>query len=129
MIYDHNRCFQFPSDVINSPNFRMLTGNAVKLLVQFCEQYNGNNNGDLSCAFSVMRRKGWASAETLFKARDCLEHYGMIVRTRYGGKNCCNLYAITWERIDDCNGKIDQRPTSYPSRTFAKKVEKWSSKN
>ena len=121
----------FPKTVINCQNFRKMARHtpAYLLLLQIAEQYNGGNNGDLSCAFSVMRNKGWVSAATLFRARDCLIHYGFITETRHGGRNQCSLFALAWESIDSCDGKIDVRPTTYPSRKFTKEVEKWSPEN
>ncbi len=128
-LYELGDFNSIPKDIIRCSNYHLLTGNACKLLTQLCEQYNGFNNGDLCVTFRVMRNKGWVSSATLFKARDCLLHYGFITKSRIGGRNQCALYALTWERIDECEGKIEVSATSYPSRKFTKKVEKWSPQN
>jgi hypothetical protein len=128
-LYELGDFNSIPKDVIRCGNYYLLTGNACKLLSQVWEQYNGFNNGDLSATYSVMQQKGWVSSATLFKARDCLLHYGFITKSRMGGRNQCTLYALTWERIDECDGKIEVSATSHPSRKFTKKVEKWSPQN
>ena len=56
-----------------------------------------------------MRQRGWRSSSTLNRARQELVYYGFIELTRQGGLGCCSLYAITWEGIDHCNGKISPK--------------------
>lgn len=120
-----------PKDVITCPNFQKMAkhSKAYLLLLQLAEQFNGKNNGDLSCAFSVLRNKGWTSNDTLSRMRKCLLHYGFITETRAGGRNQCSLFALAWESIDPCDGKIDVHPTTYPSRKYAKEKEEWTEKN
>jgi hypothetical protein len=96
---------------------------AVKLLVDLAAQYKGSNNGDLCAAWSVMHPRGWRSKETLFKSLRELEHYGMIERTRQGGRKRATLYAITWRAIDYCGGKLDVSCTRSPSGTWKNIVE------
>lgn len=99
--------FALPYYVANHNKFALLSGNATKLLMQLCIQYNGYNNGDFSCPFSVMKHKGWHSSGTLFKAVDELLTSGFIVKTRQGGRNKCNLFGITLHGFDYCGGKLD----------------------
>jgi hypothetical protein len=127
--YEHGSYYQRPRNVINSRNYHAATPAAYKLLTQLCEQYNGSNNGGPSAAFTVMVGKGWISPNTLSKAFSCLQHYGLVEKTRQGGNNICSLYAITWESIDTCNGKHDARITDQPSQKWSKEVKKWKSKN
>ena len=111
--------------IINSTNFDMLTGSALKLLIYIASQYNGNNNGDLSAAYSGLSQRGWKSSTTLADAIDCLVHYGFIVKTRQGGKNKCNLFAVTWYEINPCHGKLDVSCTTKASHKWKDEVEKW----
>lgn len=99
--------FALPHHMVNHKKFASLSGNATKLFVQLCAQHNGYNNGDFSCAFSVMREKGWHSSGTLQKAINELLESGFIVKTRQGGRNKCSLYGHTLEAIDECKGKLD----------------------
>lgn len=90
-----------------------LTPVGYKLLIDLYEQYNGNNNGDLTPAWSVMNKKGWNSKDTLNNARKELINQGFIELTRQGTlrPHSCSLYAVTWINIDECNGKLDVKPT------------------
>jgi hypothetical protein len=97
-----------PTIVMVSHNWKELSGSAVKLLMEFAYQYNGFNNGDLTAAFSILRKRGWRSQNTLNWAVKELIHYGMIIKTRQGTLDKRpNLFALTWRAIDDNNGKMD----------------------
>lgn len=96
-----------PHSILNCPAFISLSHTARALLLEFARQYNGHtNNGDLCVAHRLMGPRGWAR-NTLERARRELECKGFIVRTRQGGRNQPNLYAITWKPINDCGGKLD----------------------
>jgi hypothetical protein len=97
-----------PHYVTRSPEFGALDGWALKLLIEFANQYNGFNNGNLSCTWTVMTERGWRSNGTLRKALKRLLHEGWLVVTRQGGRHRCSLYAITWQSIDDCPGKFTE---------------------
>lgn len=109
-------------------NFNMLTPIALKLLINISRQYNGYNNGDLCCTFSVMKKHGWKSKATLDDARDCLVHYGMITLARQGGRNKCSLFAITWQKIHDHFGKLDVPSTTRASGEWKTEVPTWQPK-
>lgn len=102
-------------DVLQSENFRKLSNKAVRLLVDIGSQYRGHNNGDLCAAWTIMAEKGWKSRATLHSALNELLYYEFIVKTRQGGRNRCNLFALTWDPIHECDGKLD-----IPERTVAK---------
>ncbi len=105
-------------DVTQSDNFRQLTSKAVKLLIDIGSQYRGDNNGDFCAAWTVMVKRGWKSRATLHAALNELLYYGFIVKTRQGGRNRCNLFALTWEAIDECDGKLDVSPKVVPSNEW-----------
>ncbi len=107
--------FQLPHAVMDSPNFRALSGSAVKLLTALGRQYHGNNNGDLSAAWRIMQPHGWRSRDTLQRAIRELLEAGMIEKTRQGGLHKCNLFALTWRAVDDCGGKLEVPPTRVAS--------------
>ena len=100
-----------PHAVQDSANWHMCGGTAIKLLCTLARQYNGRNNGDLCAAMSVLRKQGWCSSDTLTWALRELQHYGLIEQTRQGGLHRASLYALTWQRIDECGGKLDCDPT------------------
>ena len=103
-----------PHSVLKHPAFATLTPRGTKLLIDLATQYRGKNNGDLSMPLSQMRSRGWNSSDQLQKAKNELIERGFIVVSRQGGRNKCSLYAITWQPIDDCKGKLDIGASNKP---------------
>jgi hypothetical protein len=93
--------------LLNTPKYCELSAKAVKLLIDVYAQYKGNNNGDFSIAWKLMVLRGWKSKQTLYAAKDELIEKGYLMLTRQGGKHQCSLYAVTWQSIDECKGKLD----------------------
>jgi hypothetical protein len=106
-------------------NFTRLSGNAVKLLIDIASQYRGVNNGDLSTSWRLMSARGWKRKRTLELAKQELIHYGWLQETRQGGRRLCSLYAITWAKIDYCNGKLDCHSTQIAPGTWKQPREPW----
>lgn len=113
-----------PRIVMDHPDYRGLSGNAVKLLNEFSYQYKGRNNGNLTCAWEVMRHRGFKSKATIQRARNELLSANLIIYSRQGrftnpgGR--CSLYALTWLPIDECPGKsLEAAPTKTPIRKFS----------
>lgn len=113
-----------PHAVQDSPAFRHLSPAAVKLLIDILRQYNSKNNGDLNCAFSEMRDRGWRSTATLNRAKQELIQAGLLQVTRQGGlsqgRRVCSLFALTWHPVHECRDehgrhKLDVKPTKIPS--------------
>ena len=105
--------------LLECQDFISLKGNSIKLLIDLGYQYNGYNNGDLCASLSVLRKRGWNSNQQLAKALKELLERNLIVQTKQGGLNLGpNLYAITWQPIDECNGKLDANPTTVAPRSF-----------
>lgn len=110
-----------PHAVIGGDEWAALSAQAVKLLLDLYSQYKGNNNGDLTLAWSIMKPRGWKSKDTLYRARDELMAAGWIVCARQGGRHIPSLYAVTWQAIDECGGKLDIAETSAPLGTWKNK--------
>ena len=106
--------FALPHAVMASSNYVRLSAHAIKLLNDLGFQYNGTNNGDLCATWSMMVKRGWKSASTLYKAVRELMYYGLIIKSRQGGRHKPTLYALTWNSVDDCKGKLDIQSTSVP---------------
>ena len=105
--------------LLECQDFISLKGNSIKLLIDLGYQYNGYNNGDLCASLSVMRKRGWNSNQQLAKALKELLERNLIAQTKQGGLNLGpNLYAITWQPINECNGKLDANPTTVAPRSF-----------
>ncbi|MFP5441355.1 MAG: hypothetical protein ACLGHJ_07675 [Gammaproteobacteria bacterium] len=93
------------------------------MLLALAAQYNGNNNGNLCAALTVVRNYGLNSSDTVSTNLRRLEQASLIVRTRdgmfCGGASTCALFALTWRPIDACPGKrLTVAPTDKPLRSF-----------
>lgn len=109
--------FGVPAVVLNHPDYISLSPKAVKLFNDIGAQYNGRNNGDLCVSITLMMKRGWRSRDQLSKAIKELVARNWIIQTRQGGLNMGpNLYAITWQPIDECGGKLDVKPTTTAPR-------------
>jgi hypothetical protein len=81
--------------------FVALSPHAVKLLIDVAAQYRGDNNGDLSLAWKLMKPRGWRSEATLHKVKRELLEAGFLYETRKGQRpNLCSLFALTWHPLD-----------------------------
>ena len=102
-----------PRDLIDHPAFLRLSPYAKALLIDLGAQYRGDNNGDLSCAWKLMKPRGWRSEATLHKAKHELLTAGFIFEARKGRRpNVCSLYALTWLVID-ASAKHDCTPAAF----------------
>lgn len=115
-----------PHAVLDSDSYRQLRGAATKLLIMIASQYRGSNNGDLCAPFSYVKNWGIGSEATLSKAIKELMEANLIVRTRQPTRDRknphgqCSLYAVTWQPIDECKGKIDIEASAAPPRNFSR---------
>lgn len=105
--------------VVNARSYIEASPYARMLLFDLFSQFRGNNNGDLCAAWKFMRPRGWRSEATLNKAKKELLALGLIVETRKGARpNKASLYAVTWCALDDCGGKLDITPKSFPRGAY-----------
>ncbi|MDR7136170.1 hypothetical protein J2X06_003388 [Lysobacter niastensis] len=102
---DGGAAFLIPLTLLRHPNYVRLSPWAVKLVMDLARQYSGFNNGYLCASRTLMKECGWKSSHTLQKAVEELEHYGIIVRTRQGGRNRATLHGLSWRRIDHKPGQ------------------------
>lgn len=111
-----------PHYMVKSPEWDALRGNAVKFLIQLAAEYNGSNNGDLSLTKRTALKRGWGGGATRDRAARQCEEAGFVLMTRQGGLHECNLYAITWQPINDLGGKISHAPEIVASHLWKKRV-------
>lgn len=113
-----------PRVVMETSDFRQLSYKSQALLMQLAYQYRGSNNGDLTVAFSVLKKRGWKREATISNAVKELLDAKLILKTRDGrftnpGARCA-LYALTWNAVDECIGKeLEKSPTRTPPRKFS----------
>jgi hypothetical protein len=108
---------------MDSEDFRALSGGALKVLLGLLRQYRGSNNGDLSASLGQAQGWGVNSSSTLAAALKELQERNLIIRTREGRftkpGGCCALYALSWQPVDECAGKIEIGATITPPRKFS----------
>ncbi len=93
--------FPLYHSVLASPAFNALSPYACKLLMDIAWQYKGNNNGDLTVAWSVVSKRGWRSKTTLWRCKAELIKAGFVYVTRKGHMpSTCELLALTWFPLD-----------------------------
>ncbi len=107
-----------PLDVLRSPACRTLRSYVFRVLCLIAAQYRGRSNGDMSIARPIMEEFGMCSRRQIFAAVKILEEQGLVVMTRQGGRNRCNLYAVTWLGIDYCDGKLDIPERKVPTNEW-----------
>lgn len=121
---DGGSAFVIPVSMLRHPNFVRLSPCACKLVLDLARQYSGFNNGYLSAALTILKPMGWRSEATIREAVDECVHYGLIIKTRQGGRNRCNLYAITWRRVDEKQGKpLDVQASMSPGNDWKREVQ------
>lgn len=114
--------FNLPNVVTDHPDYIAMSFAAKSLLVDVGSQFNGRNNGDLCASMAIMKRKGWTSKDTLTRAKRELIDRGWLIETKVGGMNIGpSLYAISWQPIHECGGKLDVAPTTNPPRSLREK--------
>lgn len=87
--------------MFDSPAFAALSPHACKLLLELAGQYRGNNNGNLTVAWSVVSKRGWRSRTTLWRCKAELIEAGFVYVTRKGHMpSTCELLALTWFKLD-----------------------------
>ncbi len=123
---DGGSAFIIPVSLLRHTNFVRLSPNACKLILDLARQYSGFNNGYLSAALSILEPVGWRSESTIREAvAECM-HYRLIVKSRQGGRNRCNLFALTWHRIHEKDGKpLEVGPTMSPSNAWKDEVARY----
>lgn len=111
-----------PRAVMETDDFKSLRSSSVRLLLELAYQFKGNNNGDLTAALGVLKARGWKTKPTIHSAVQELLAKNLIIKTRTGRfmnpGGTCNLYALTWQPIHECGGKLDESPTLSPPRRF-----------
>jgi hypothetical protein len=127
---DGGSAFIIPVSMLRHTNFERLSPYACKLLLDLARQFSGFNNGYLSAALNILKPMGWRSESTIREAVSECVHYGMITMTRQGGRNRCNLFAITWRRIDEKKGKtLDCMPSMQPSNAWKIEVPQFEKRS
>lgn len=112
-----------PHNMLNHESYLRLSLKAKAMLIEFGRQYNGSNNGDLCATEKTLKHRGWKSNDVITKATRELIEVGFVILNRQGGRKLANLYAITWQPIDHCGGKLDVPETKVAPNNWKLKNE------
>jgi hypothetical protein len=114
-----------PVEVIQSPACVSLPHYAFRLLILFAAQFTGRNNGDLEMTWERALRGGMTGKRQLCQGLVMLALRGLILKTRQGGIAAGRgmgrkptLYAVTWRKIDPCEGKLEVPATEHSSEAW-----------
>ena len=118
----HKRYVSLPHCVIDSASYVQCSSSAIRLLTLIARQWNGYNNGNLTCTWEQMKTY-FGGKDTMRKALKSLIENRLIEVTGSGstsrkGGLPPTLYAITWEAVGEYRGKGEMtiRPTITPLR-------------
>lgn len=107
-----------PYVVLESQGYINLSAYARALLLEFCKEFNGRNNGRLCCIWDQLRLRGWNSPNTVTKAKAELIDNGLIWESRKGAfPNRAAWYALTWRDLD-VTEDLDASPAAFPRRAY-----------
>lgn len=105
--------------VFEAPAFAALSPHACKLLLELAGQYRGNNNGNLTVAWSVVSKRGWKSRTTLWRCKSELIKAGFVYVTRKGHMpSTCELLALTWFPLDVSNKFDAEALAGFKSKAY-----------
>ncbi|RQZ27485.1 hypothetical protein DIE16_31425 [Burkholderia sp. Bp9090] len=107
-----------PMVVLESQGYINLSVYARALLLEFCREFNGRNNGRLCCIWDQLKLRGWNSPNTVTKAKAELIDNGLIWESRKGAfPNRTAWYALTWRDLD-VTEDLDASAAAFPRRAY-----------
>ncbi|WP_316857860.1 helix-turn-helix domain-containing protein [uncultured Cohaesibacter sp.] len=98
-----------PYSMARHPQFRSLSGSALKVLVELHCRFNGSNNGNLTLSLREICDLLGMGKETARRAYEELEQKGFIQKTQAGhfyGRRATE-WAVTDEKLNDNNATRD----------------------
>ena len=94
-----------PWAVLDSEAYACLSHPARSLLLEIARQYVRDNNGRLLASRAYLAKRGWRSADVIFRARNELVMSGLLHETVKGHRpNKASWYAVTWLTLDRLPG-------------------------
>jgi hypothetical protein len=113
----------FVRSVFDALRHKSPSPHACKLLLDLAGQYRGNNNGNLTAAWSVMSQLGWNSRTTLWRCKKELIDAGYVHVTRKGHMpSTCELLALTWFPLDVSNKFDPEALAGFKSKAYRDKT-------
>ena len=119
---DPGAFIQVPVVVLNSTAYKALSASAKVLLWDVISQYKGDNNGKLLTGWRIMSEdRGWASKDTLNRAKAELLESGLLFETRKGARpNKSSWCGATWWHLN-WTADMDMREQDFPRGIYRDK--------
>ena len=108
-----------PDLMYKSDAYKSLHSQSRDILMFVISQYNGDNNGDLTCTFEGGILKAWAMKIGKRYFQKCLNELitkGFLIKTVQGGRHKPSRFAVTIYAIDE--GGDTEKPTSKAPAKF-----------
>lgn len=114
---------RFPKLLYQSDSYLNLSTVSQQVFIFVCTQYNGRNNGDLTCTPKAMREKYLmkVSDKTVYRCISELLDSGVMLRTVQGGKHRASRFAVSIFSIDE-GGDIEKETATPPVHRFLRKA-------
>lgn len=114
------RYISFPKQIYESQAYKNLSSQARDILLFVHSQYNGHNNGDLTCTFTAVKNF-WAmkiSNRTFYRKLEELLESDFLIKTVQGGKHKASRFAVASYLIDDMDNMELEKPSKSPIMRF-----------
>ena len=111
----------FPAVLLESDAYLNLKPVAQQIYIFVCSQYNGSNNGDMTCTPKALKSKYkmQVSDKTVYRAIADLLDAGVMLRTVQGGKHKASRFAVSIYAIDR-GGDMEKETKTAPTYRFVR---------
>ena len=114
------RYVSFPKQLYDTVAYKSLSSQARDILMFVHTQYNGNNNGDMTCTFKAAKRS-WnmkISKRTFHRKIEELLNSDLLFKTVQGGRHKASRFAVASYSIDAIDGMELENPSKLPIKRF-----------
>lgn len=114
-----------PDAMFKSDAYKSLKSQSRDILMFLIFQYNGDNNGDLTCTYEGGVLRAWNMSIGKRYFQKCLKELidkGFIIKTTQGGRHKPSRFAVTIYAIDD-GGELVKPTGKAPAKFLGWKPE------
>lgn len=115
-----------PDALFKSDAYKSLRSQARDILMFIIFQYNGDNNGDLTCTYEGGVLRSWNISIGKRHFQECLKELidkGLIIKTTQGGRHKPSRFALAIYAIDN-GGELSKATGKAPAKFLSWKDNK-----